>query len=248
MNSNEKFYLIVGGTSGIGLATTKLLIESGHRVMIVGRSEDKLDNAIKYIDSPNLLVQSFDVCNTSEILPFVEHIVTNNGKLSGLIYAAGYEETLPLGRMKPDSVERIHKTNLFGAIEFTRVCAKKKHYNNGFSVVFLSSVMGQLGEPGKISYCSTKAALQGAAKAMAVELAPKGIRVNTVSPGVVETPMSQKLFEALDENAIARIKSKHPLGLGTPEDIANAIDFLISDKSRWITGSNLVIDGGYSIQ
>jgi len=106
--------------------------------------------------------------------------------------------------------------------------------------------MGVLGDIGNVAYCSSKGALLSAGKAMALELAAKKIRVNCVLPGVVETEMSKQLFLTISEESRNSILKMHPLGLGKPEDIANACIFLLSDASRWITGTNFYVDGGYS--
>jgi NAD(P)-dependent dehydrogenase (short-subunit alcohol dehydrogenase family) len=106
--------------------------------------------------------------------------------------------------------------------------------------------MGILGQPGRIGYCSSKGALVSGVKAMSLELAKKNIRVNCILPGVVETEMSNEMFQRLSEESKKEIIDMHPLGLGMPEDIANASAFLLSDAAKWMTGSNLIIDGGYS--
>lgn len=108
--------------------------------------------------------------------------------------------------------------------------------------------MGILGQSGKVGYCASKSAVIGAVKASALELAKRNIRVNAVLPGVVMTPMTEKLFEKIDEASQKRIQDMHPLGFGTVEDVVPTIAFLLSDNSKWITGQNIIIDGGYSIQ
>ena len=108
--------------------------------------------------------------------------------------------------------------------------------------------MGVLGQPGKIGYCSTKAAILGMVKASALELSKRKIRVNAVLPGVVKTPMTQKLFSQISPSNIEDIIAMHPLGIGEVSDVVPTIEFLISSNSRWITGQNFIIDGGYSIQ
>ena len=127
------------------------------------------------------------------------------------------------------------------------VLTKPAHMaEEGGSLVFITSVMATVGESGKSLYALTKGAVLAAAKSLAIELAPKNIRVNCVSPGVVVSPMSQKSFYSQGEETLNHIKSLHPLGLGTPEDVAAACVYLLSDAARWVTGSNLVVDGGYS--
>ena len=147
-----------------------------------------------------------------------------------------------------DIVERIFRINVFSGIELLKFFSKKKYANDGASIILLSSVMGELGQPGKVGYCGTKSAVLGVMKAAALELAKRKIRVNSVSPGVVMTPMTEKLFTQLEEENIKNIEKMHPLGFGEPDDIASIIEFLLSDKSKWITGQNFKIDGGYSSQ
>ena len=137
--------------------------------------------------------------------------------------------------------------NVIAGIELARTIIKKKYISSvGASLVYIASVMGINGQPGKTAYSASKGALIAAVRSMALELAPNNIRVNAVSPGVVDTPMSQKLFSEIPQAAQQAVISMHPLGIGRPDDIAQACLFLLSDASRWITGTNLIIDGGYS--
>ena len=155
---------------------------------------------------------------------------------------------MPLTLYSIDRIKKIFDINVFSGIELLRHFSKKKYSNDGASVVYLSSVMGELGQPGKIGYCSTKSAVLGLVRSSALEFAKRKFRVNAISPGVVNTPMSQKLFAEMEDSNIQRIKDMHPLGIGDLEDVIPMIAFLLSDYSRWITGQNIKIDGGYSIQ
>src|SRR5699024_11904858 len=116
----------------------------------------------------------------------------------------------------------------------------------GSSMVFLPSVMGRVGQAGKAIYSLKKAAVLGVSRSMAVELASKGVRINCISPGVVESPMSKSAVYSRNEEARSRIESMHPLGLGKPEDVAHAARYLLSEASNWVTGTNLFVDGGYT--
>jgi NAD(P)-dependent dehydrogenase (short-subunit alcohol dehydrogenase family) len=137
---------------------------------------------------------------------------------------------------------------LIAGFELAKILSKKKYsHEQGSSFVFISSVMGILGQKGKVGYCCSKGAVITGCKAMALELAPKNIRVNCVLPGVVKTEMTEKLFKIIPQESKDNIIAMHPLGLGTPDDIANACVFLLSDASRWVTGANLLVDGGYVI-
>ena len=149
--------------------------------------------------------------------------------------------------MKPELYEKLFGVNVISGFEFARIISKKKYHNpDGTSFVFISSVMGKIGKEAKVGYCASKSALTSSVKAMALELASKRIRCNTIYPGVVKTELVNRLFELLPESSINEIVREHPLGLGDPNNIADLILFLLSDKSKWITGSEYVIDGGYS--
>ena len=131
---------------------------------------------------------------------------------------------------------------------FIKVSNEKKYLDKSSSFIFIASVRGFLGKPGAIGYCSSKGALISGMKAMALELARKGIRVNSISPAIVETEMTKKLFENIPAESKQEIEKMHPLGFGKPDDVANACIYLLSNASKWVTGTNLILDGGYSAQ
>jgi NAD(P)-dependent dehydrogenase (short-subunit alcohol dehydrogenase family) len=244
----QKSYLVTGATSGIGLAICEKILLKGDIVIAVGRNESKLVELKSKYSSDSLQFVSFDLSNILEIESIFNVISINNIKLDGFVHCAGMEETIPLTLYTPEKVNRIFEINVFSAIELLRFFSKKKYSNDNASVVLFSSVMGILGQPGKVGYCATKAAIIGIAKSSALELAKRRIRVNAVLPGVVNTPMTQKLFFQLEQSSINSIINMHPLGIGEVDDVVPIVDFLLSDGSRWMTGQNLIIDGGYSIQ
>lgn len=244
----QKSYLVTGATSGIGLAICEKLLLKGDMVVAVGRDESKLIELKSKYGLGSFKFISFDLSNLLEIENIFDQVSINNIKLDGFVHCAGIEETIPLTLYTTDKVNRIFEINVFSAIELLRFFSKKKYSNDNASVVLFSSVMGILGQPGKIGYCATKAAVIGIAKSAALELAKRKIRVNAVLPGVVNTPMTQKLFFQLEQSNIDSIIGMHPLGLGEVEDVVPVVEFLLSDGSRWMTGQNLIIDGGYSIQ
>lgn len=246
MIENKKI-LITGATSGIGLALCEYLLKNNCTVLAIGRDQSKIQNLIDLYDSSFLNFVSLDLVSFKEYNIIFDDAL-NGQKLDGFAHCAGTEETFPLSLYNPENIHRLFNINVFAGIELLRYFAKKKYSNDNSSVVFLSSVMGELGQPGKIGYCSTKAAILGVVKAASLELAKRKFRVNAISPGVVNTPMTQKLFSQIDEDNITRIKDMHPLGIGEVEDVVPIIAFLLSNNSRWITGQNFKIDGGYSIQ
>ncbi len=245
MIENKKI-LVTGATSGLGLAVCEFLLGRNCKVVAVGRDASKITQLTESGNGHFSFV-SLDLTDFSQY----ESLFNNEAadvKFDGFVHCAGIEETMPLTLYSPANVEKIFNINVFSGIELLRHFSKKKYSNEGASVVFLSSVMGELGQSGKIGYCATKSAVLGAVRASALELAKRKFRVNAISPGVVNTPMTQKLFSQIDEENITRIKNMHPLGIGETEDVVPLIAFLLSDGSRWITGQNIKIDGGYSVQ
>jgi NAD(P)-dependent dehydrogenase (short-subunit alcohol dehydrogenase family) len=243
---NDKKILITGATSGIGLALCEFLLQHNCSVIAVGRDESKIAhlqnqfaNSLKFV--------SLDLNEFGLYSKIFDEALAGD-KFDGFVHCAGMEETLPLTMYSPENVAKIFNINVFSGIELLRSFSKKKYSNDGASVVYISSVMGELGQPGKIGYCSTKSAVLGVVKSAALELAKRKFRVNAVSPGVVNTPMTQKLFSQIEDENIERIKQMHPLDIGEVEDVVPMIAFLLSNNSKWITGQNIKIDGGYSIQ
>lgn len=243
-----KNIVITGASSGIGRQTAVVCSEMGARVVLIARNTERLKETLALMKSPEIhLVYSFDLADIAEMESAIKEAVEKTGKLNGLVNAAGISTTLPLKLISNDKLDEFFRTNVYSAIQMSRLFTKQANVcNEGGSVILLSSVMGIVGETGKTLYSLTKGALVSAAKSMALEFASKKIRFNSVSPGVVITPMSKNAVYSQDEESLNKIAGLHPLGLGMPEDIANACVYLLSDASRWVTGSNLVIDGGYT--
>jgi NAD(P)-dependent dehydrogenase (short-subunit alcohol dehydrogenase family) len=241
---NKKKILVTGASSGIGLALCEYLLDNYCKVVAVGRDVSKVSHLI---DSDLFVFATLDLNNFEEYGELFNSNL-NQEKFDGFVHCAGMEETLPMSLYTPEKIQNIYNINVFSGIELLRFFSKKKYSNESASVVFISSVMGELGQPGKIGYCSSKAAILGVVKSAALELAKRKIRVNAISPGVVNTPMTKKLFKLIDEGNINRIKEMHPLGIGEVGDIVPTLAFLLSNNSKWITGQNIKIDGGYSIQ
>lgn len=243
-----KLFLITGITSGIGKEIGLSLLRQGAKVIGIGRDATKIQETIDTTTKKNFLFISFDLTNVNEIEDTLSGLIKFYGKFDGFVHCAGKEETIPLSIYKADKIKSIFEVNVFSGIEVLRIFSKKKYSNENSSIVFFSSVMGELGQPGKVGYCATKAAIIGIVNAASLELAKRNIRVNAVSPGVVRTPMTQLLFDQLSGDNIKEIESMHPLGVGEVDDISPMVLFLLSNESKWITGQNIKIDGGYSTQ
>jgi len=239
--------LITGASSGIGKATAIHLSRVGANIIMVARNEERLQITKGLLHPGNHIAISQDITDFLSLKNTIEEVGSQIGKIAGFVHCAGIEKTIPLNMMNLEIYNQLFNTNALAAFEISKILSRKKYLpQDGASFVFISSVMGSNGQTGKIGYCSSKSALIGGAKAMALELAKKKIRVNTISPGMVKTEMSEKMFSTLPEATILEMNKMHPLGIGQPEDIANACEFLLSDKAKWITGIDMLIDGGYS--
>jgi NAD(P)-dependent dehydrogenase (short-subunit alcohol dehydrogenase family) len=244
---NNKLILITGASSGIGRQCAISCSLMGATVVLFGRDQKQLKDTLSLMESPGKhIVIAVDLLEYDKVTETVNDIVNQKGKIEGLINCAGISTTLALNGVSPQKMEHFLKTNVVGAINLTKRVVKSSYFSDtGGSIIFISSVMGVVGENGKTLYSLTKGALIAAVKSMAIELANRKIRVNAISPGVVESPMSKHAVYSKNEESLTRIKRLHPLSLGQPQDVANACVFLLSDASRWITGTNLIVDGGY---
>jgi NAD(P)-dependent dehydrogenase (short-subunit alcohol dehydrogenase family) len=242
-----KHVLITGASSGIGRQCAVSCSEAGATVTLVARNRDRLKETESQLKGCRYFSVAQDISELDAIEDVVKSTVEKNGKIDGFIHAAGIEGTEPITLLNAVKYKSYFDINVLAGLEFSRFLTKKKYCNTFYaSFVFIASVMGTLGQPGKIAYSASKGALVNAVKSMALEFAGKNIRVNSISPGIVSTPMSEKLFASLDADSKQAIINMHPLGIGTVSDVANACVFLLSDAAKWITGTNLIIDGGYS--
>jgi NAD(P)-dependent dehydrogenase (short-subunit alcohol dehydrogenase family) len=221
----------------------------GAKVAIIGRNEERLNETLSQMEGEGHLKLVFDLTNTDNIKTIVSGIVSKLGQISGLVCCAGISNILPLKLMGVEQQEHFFRTNVFSTIELTRqVLSIKNVSKDGASIIFFSSVMGIVGENAKSLYSMTKGALISASRSLAVEYAKKKVRINCISPGVVVTPINAGQPYIADPDKRALLEAKHPLGLGQTSDLSNACIYLLSDASRWITGQNLVVDGGYTSQ
>lgn len=247
LNLNNKNIIVTGASSGIGRQCAITFSQFGANIILVARNKEKLEQTFNKLNEGSHITFAQDITEYDKLEEIVNISVEKIGKISGFVHSAGIEMILPLKGMQPSYYEKMFAVNVIAGFEIAKIISKKKYLDKkGASFVFISSIMGILGQPGRIGYCGSKGALVSGVKAMALELAKKNIRVNCILPGVVDTEMSNEMFQRLSEESKKEIIDMHPLGLGMPEDIANASAFLLSDAAKWMTGSNLIIDGGYS--
>lgn len=247
-NIEGKLIIITGASSGIGQQCAITCSKMGARLVLLGRSQERLKETFDMLENQSEHISFLlDLVKYDKTADVISEIVKLKGKISGLINCAGISTTLAFNAISTQKMEHFFQTNVMGAMNLTKHVLKNTHFSEqGGSIVFISSVMGLVGEKGKSLYSLTKGSLIATSRSMAIELAPRKIRVNCISPGVVKTPMSQKAVYSNSEESLKEMISLHPLGLGKPEDIAYASVYLLSDASNWITGTNLIVDGGYT--
>lgn len=241
--------VVTGATSGIGEAIAVELDSRNASVILVGRDREKLQavsKSLKRNHTYTLQLDLSDIVTTNlEICAFAKR----NGPVYGLCHAAGIVETRPLASLKTETLNAMMNVNCIAGIELAKsICRRKVMVSDGGSIVYISSIYAHVGMPGQIGYSATKGAIISAARAMALELSRRNIRVNTVSPGMVTTPMVEEAMRKIPQEKVNQLKAAHPLGVGYPKDIAHAVAFLLAPQTRWITGADLVIDGGYTAQ
>ena len=241
--------VVSGASSGIGRAVAIHLARQGAGLVLIGRNRERLEETARQACAPVCRTLELDLSRQTDIMPAIKDTAAVVGRLYGLCHAAGTVETLPLSATSPEKFQTMLQVNYLGGMELARVVTRRDILNeDGGSILFISAIYGLIGKPGQIAYSGSKGAVTAAARAMGIELARRNIRVNVLSPGIVRTEMTEKAFAGLSAQQIQSLKDTHPLGFGSPNDVASAAVFLLAPESRWITGANLVVDGGCSAQ
>ena len=246
MELSGRRILVTGASSRIGRETTILLSLLGASVIVVGRNAEQLGITLLSLEGNLHHVYAFDLSNVDEIPRWMKDVTYAIGPLHGLVHSAGVQCTRPLRIMSSESLEELMRVNVTAAIFLAKGFRQKGVSVAGGSIVYLSSVMGLVGQSAQSAYSASKGALVTLTKSLALELSGENIRVNSVAPAMVRTEMSKKMLQLLTPEQIIQIEAMHPLGFGQPRDVANAIAFLLADTGKWITGTSLVVDGGYT--
>ena len=240
-----KRILVTGASSGIGRACAVCAAKLGAAVILTGRRQEALEETVSTCEGEGHVIVSGDITSPA----FVKELVEKGGKVDGLVHAAGIAPMCPVGMLASEEVESVMRTNYYSFLELMKYYSKNKFRNGKLSVVAVSSVSAESGWSGGVGYCGSKGALSASIRALAMELASKGIRVNAVCPSNIKTPLYEAgALDMNDEASLKELIKKQPLGLGEPEQVAWPVCFLLSDAANFITGVNLPVDGGYLAQ
>jgi 3-oxoacyl-[acyl-carrier protein] reductase len=246
MDLSSLTVLVTGASSGIGRQTSILLSQLGARVVLVARRAQGLEETVSLLNGTGHTVRPFDLTDVDAIPQFLKDISRDTGPLHAVVHSAGVHVTRSIRMQRSGELESLMRVNLGAAFGLARGFRQRGVCGAEGRLVFLSSVMGIVGQPAVTAYAASKGALLALTKSLALELANEGIRVNCVVPGQVKTEMAERIQDGLPDGHYDAIERMHPLGLGTVVDVAYAVAFLVARTGRWITGSALVVDGGYT--
>lgn len=239
----KKTILITGASSGIGACTAIECSKVGAKVIITGRNKDRLKETFDQLVGDENIMIPFDLCDQNKILDFCSLLPA----LDGINFCAGISRISPLKFIKKTDIDDIFSTNITSNMIIIQTLLKQKKILSNASIVFISSVYSHYANMGDSVYAASKGAVNSFIKVAALELSTRKIRVNAIEPGFIPTQIIKDRSQFSNEQLEDDLKN-YPLGIGEPIDIANGVIFLLSDASKWITGSNMIIDGGLSVR
>lgn len=241
-----KNILVTGASSGIGREIAITLSRMGASLVITARNEDRLSETFKCLNrekNQNHLQIIADLNDDEQI----EKLAVNCVSIDGLVCCSGINDKAPIKHVNREKIEKMYGANVYGPMLLVKELLKKKKVNKAASIVFISSISSIYATVSNALYASSKGAINSLVKVLALELAPQRIRVNSIMPGMIRTNMIHAY--GLSEEEIEAVIKGYPLGrIGEPKDVANAAVFFLSDDSSWITGTQLVVDGGITLR
>lgn len=239
---NDKHILITGASSGIGRAVAIECSKMRASVIILGRNKSRLAETFSQLSGENHHSITLDLNDTSRL----SNLLSSLESIEGLVHCAGFVKTCPAKFINKEDYNEIFDTNLLAPMMLNKLLLEKKKISKGSSIVFISSIEGNVvATKGNAIYSASKGALSAYAKVLALELFKRRIRVNCILPAMVKTEMLESI--SVEEVDLAIEEKRYPLGYGEPKDVAWAVVYLLSDASRWVTGSNLILDGGLTL-
>ena len=237
------FILVTGGSKGIGEDIVKSLAYEGAIIAFTYKSNlNRAEKILKTLNASEHMILQMDISKKDSIQKGVKNVLERFGKISALINNAGITQDQLLLRLSVENFDKVIETNLRGTFLCTQAVMKSMLKAKQGSIVNITSVIGQVGNPGQSNYASSKGGIEAFSKSVAREVATRGIRVNCVSPGYIQTEMTEQLTEEQkNEIILKRVPMKR---MGTPKDVAHAVSFLVSHESSYITGQTLNVNGG----
>lgn len=247
--NQDNIFLVTGASSGLGKEIVLKLNSLGATVIAVSRSEENLLLLKEIVlKKEQLKIESFDLSQTDEIQFFIKALVSKYGKLTGIVHSAGVGGVEPLKILSLESAKQMFEINYFSALALAKSFCDKRIFTSAFpSMIFLSSISSMTGNSGLVNYSATKGAINSMVKALAVEQARSGIRINAVAPGFIVTDIVKSSPEVYNEEYFEKVRNEYPLGEGEPNDVASLVAFLASKEAKWITGQIIVVDGGRTL-
>lgn len=247
MTANErKVAIVTGGGSGLGYAIAEKFLQNSIVTIIAGRDQEKLNKAKEKLGE-NCHAVTCDVSNLSSIPAFVDSVLKQFGRIDILVNNAGINQKKEFTEVTDEEFQNIITTNVTAVFSMSREVVKHMLVRGSGNIINISSMAAQYGLPKVIAYSASKNAIDGMTRAMAVELSPKGIRVNAIAPGFIYSAMTEKALDS-DPERKAKVFGRTPMGyMGQPVDIGEAALFLAGDAAKYITGVILPVDGGNSI-
>jgi NAD(P)-dependent dehydrogenase (short-subunit alcohol dehydrogenase family) len=243
-----KNFLVTGAASGIGKATSIVLSQLDANLILLDIDHDGLNATYNCCKSTDRIL-TCDLTKSESLKDELLNSVSSFGKLHGFVHLAGKPYISPLKTINEEKCTEIFTLNTYSAIELSKIFINRNIYaGEKGSIVLISSVYGLVGSAANVGYAMSKSALHGITKSLSIELASKGIRVNCIAPGFIRTSMMDNINGSFSNEHANLLEKLHPLGLGEPEDVAYSIAYLLSDAAKWVTGSILSVDGGFTAQ
>lgn len=239
-----KKYIVTGASSGIGKSTAIRLSQQGAQVVLISRNINELQKTKNMMEGNHHRIIPADLGQMEDMTDLFNESISDGIKLDGFVHCAGIATILPLNRINRTKLEECMNINLYAFLELTRLFAKKKYHNVPGSVVAVSSIVVHYPVKCQTIYAASKGAVNAAVQALAIELADKKIRINSIMPASTDTKMMQEAMQIMPNETMKKKVSDQLLGLTQPDDIAEAILFLLSDASRATTGRAFFADGG----
>jgi NAD(P)-dependent dehydrogenase (short-subunit alcohol dehydrogenase family) len=245
LDFSNKRVLITGASTGIGRACALLLSQLGAKLVLNGRNETALQETLSLLSGSGHITAPFDMFNTDELCDWVKSLTKNHGYLDCFVHCAGVQITKPIRLFNQAFFDETMHVNLASAMAIAQGFRMKRNRSKQGSIVFVSSIAGLIGQTGNTVYGASKAGLMSLTRGLSMEFLRDNIRVNCVAPALVATDMATRTQQSMTDDQYQHMLNQHPMGVGEPSDVANAVAFLLSDAAKWINSVTLPVEGGY---